>query len=386
MKIAVIIDAWHPIIGGSQTHVWELSSQLVENYGCSIDIFTRALKDDKGEIFNDNESFFGGKLRVFRVGPATILSSFWGRALTLLTMPIKLAQENKRNRYDLIHAHSILAGLMGKAAKYLTGIPLVFTVHGSMNTDRGVKNLDYFIEKTILTKIRYDKEISVGKGFFKYRNVNKNIEFIPNGVDVNKFDSVEGPTKSTSFKVLFVGRLHWQKGIDTLIEALRMLKEENSSLLHEKNLQVQLIGYGFDIEKYKEMSHDYNISDILLFRGKVTGESLIMEYKSSHLFILPSVCEGQPITLLEAMASRLPVLTTYSADNANIVETTMGWKVREQKPQELAYALLEILRLSQENLEMMGEMGHQNISKNYTWDTVAENTFNIYTSLRRAQA
>ncbi|MDH3973183.1 MAG: glycosyltransferase family 4 protein [Deltaproteobacteria bacterium] len=381
MRIAVIIDIWEPLIGGSQSHVREIAYRLVNNHGFEVDIFTRSL------IYNsrtckDNEEYFHGKLRIIRVAPATRLSNTWGRIATLWTVAWKVAVENRKKDYDLIHAHSILGGAMGKVASYLTGKPLIFTVHGSMNLDRGVKNIDYFIEKWILTQISYDKLISVAKGFLKYRNVNKNIEIIPNGVSIHDFDMIRGETKADYLKIIFVGRLHWQKGIDTLIEAIKILKDKQETLLDRKKVQLHLIGYGFDMSKYKKMTSRYGLNEQIIFRGKIRGENLIREYKSSHLFILPSLCEGQPITFLEAMASKLPVLTTHAADNADILSSETGWKVEANNPEALANKLAEIINLDKNILAKMGIRGYETVKSNYTLDNLVTKTIDAYKSLR----
>ena len=377
MKIAVIIDLWDPVTGGSQTHVCEIAHRLVREHDCEIDIFTRALLYDSN-VYNSDESLLDGRLRIIRVGPATHLANTWGRVATLWTIAWRVALENKKRDYDLIHAHSILGGAIGKLAAYFTKNPLLFTVHGSPNIDGGRKNFDYYAEKFILTKLKYHKVISVGKSYLSHKNVNSDIEIIPNGVDIKKFDALSPVGKADFFKIIFVGRLDWVKGIDTLIEALKILKGKKSGILSEKKLQVHLIGYGFDAEKYKTMARASCVDDIILFRGKIRGEALIKEYKSSHLFILPSLCEGQPLTILEAMAAGLPLLTTFAADNAEIVSTEEGWKIESKNADQLAAKMEEVMSLPEETLEEMGKKAHQTATSNYSWENVISELFRIY--------
>ena len=380
MKIALILDLWEPVTGGSQTHVRELSKKLIDNYGCRIDIFTRSLVD-KGKKYGGIEEDKTGKLRIIRVGPAAELSSTFGRLATLLSIAWKVRSEHKKYNYDLIHAHSILGGLIGKIASILIRRPVLLTVHGSPNMDGGKKNLDYFIERHILTKIRYNRVISVGKRYFNYPNINKNISIIPNGVDIRNFDRVKNVAKADFFKVIFVGRLDWVKGIETLISAVKILRDEHSSLIKEKGLQFHLVGYGFEIDRYEREVSRLRLNELILFRGQITGAELIREYKSSHLFILPSICEGQPITILEAMAAGLPVLTTCAADNSEVVTPDAGWKIEEKKPELLTDKLLEIMRLDPGKRKEMGQKGYNKIVGNYTQDIVTSKTFEIYKQL-----
>ena len=79
IRVCTLIDAWEPVWGGGQTHVWEITQRLVRKYSYSIDIFTRALKDNK-KSYTTKTVFHKGKLRLFRVGPTT---SFFNIFLTL---------------------------------------------------------------------------------------------------------------------------------------------------------------------------------------------------------------------------------------------------------------------------------------------------------------
>jgi glycosyltransferase involved in cell wall biosynthesis len=381
MKIALIIDFWKPVIGGSQTHVRELSKELIKNHNCSIDIFTRALIDDKKKTHNEVEEQFAGKLRIIRVGPAAKLSSTWGRIANLFSIAWKVHREHKDHNYDFIHAHSILGGFIGKLASLMIHRPILFTVHGSPNMDGGRKNLDYFIERHILTKLRYDRVISVGKKYTRYPNVNEKISIIPNGVDIRRFEGLIDAAKTNFFKVLFVGRLDWVKGIETLIEAVKILKDDHHSLMKEKGVQFHLVGYGFEIDHYEREVNRLKLDNLIFFRGQITGSDLIREYKSSHLFILPSICEGQPITILEAMAGGLPVLTTCAADNSGIVTPEVGWRIEERNPQLLAEKLLEAIQLQPGILEEMGNKGCKKVTRRFNWDIITEETYTLYSSL-----
>ena len=383
MKVAVIIDLWPPIIGGSQTHVWELSSRLIQNYNCKVDIFTRALIGFDNIVYDQNEVYFNGRLKIFRISPAMKYSNIPGRVATIFTIANKVISKHKREKYNLIHAHSILGGLIGRITKIFIGKPLLFTVHGSPNLGGGRKDLDCFIEKLIHTKIRYDRVISVGKGFLKYRNINRNIEVIPNGVDIEKFDFIRNIPKAGFFKIIFVGRLDWTKGVDTLIKAVKLLKEKHYSLINKMKVQIHIIGYGFDIEKYKTMVNNYGLNELIIFRGKITGDELIKEYKSSTLFILPSVTEGDSMVIKEAWAAKIPVLATRcNAPEYYIKDQVDGFLVDKNSSRQLVEAILSILYLPHNRLVRMGAAGYENVKENNRWDSIVGKTFDIYRSLQ----
>ena len=381
MKIAIIIDFWEPVTGGSQTHVAELALGLIREHDCEVDIFTRALKYNSS-IYKENEEFHHGRLRIFRTGPATSPFSTWGRISTIWTIARRVAIEDSKRNYDLIHAHSILGGAIGKLASLFTKKPLLFTVHGSPNMDRGIKNFHYHIEKLIHRHIPYDKVISVGEHFKKYSNINKNIEVIQNGVHVEDFHRLEILKNKDNFKILFVGRMDWTKGIETLIDAVKILSNNYGALLNEKKVSFHLIGYGCDIEKLSHIVNDDGLGHLIKFRGKISGDELIKEYKSSHLFILPSITEGDSIVIKEAWAAGLPVISTIcNAPEYYVREGIDGFLIEKQDPQKMAEAIVYALNLPEEDLDKMGQKGYENVVENFRWEVVTDKVFKIYKTL-----
>jgi glycosyltransferase involved in cell wall biosynthesis len=107
--------------------------------------------------------------------------------------------------------------------------------------------LEYYIEKYILTQIKYDTIITVGKSLFQYKNINKHIVLIGNGINMDEFHSKKYLPHNT-YKILFVGRFDEFKGIDILIKAISSIK--NTA---KKNIEVHLVGYGYEEKKYQEM-------------------------------------------------------------------------------------------------------------------------------------
>ncbi len=383
----MLIEAWKPMWGGGQVHVWELCQRLVEKYDCQVDLFVMNLKSkENNEIYPAQEEHFSGKLQIFRVGKlcsSDFLSRIrWGREVVKL-----ISQKHQKEAYNLIHAMANFPGWPGKKLSQKLGIPIVYTVHGSGLQaikdmyGSGLKSkFIYQTEKYLQTKIKYDYEITVDSSFLQYPNVNKNVIVIPNGVNIDKFDNIK-INKCENFKIIWVGRLHPQKGLTYLLDALALIKEE----LEKNKAEVHLIGSGEIESELKEKCTNLGLNGVVKFRGKVYGDDLIKEYKSSHLFVLPSLYEGQPLTLLEAWAAKLPVLVTDVGGNKDfVVEGENGYIIPAKEIKMLAETLLKAVK--NKELQKMGEEGYNLVKNNYTWDRMTEKTIEIYEKINPLKA
>jgi glycosyltransferase involved in cell wall biosynthesis len=379
LKIAMLIDGWDPIIGGGQNHVRNLCQYLVKGFNCEIDLFVRSLSDGKS-VWNKNESYYNNKWRIIRVGPTTTFFNPFGRALSLFFTVLRVLKEHKRKPYDLIHAHAYLSGLSGKVLSFILRIPIIYTVHGSNLLDQKKRGFAAFLEKVLLTKFIYDAEISVAHCFLRYRNVNKNIFVIPNGVDTSLFKPIAWDHRCDG-RMIFIGRLAKEKGVENLLKALNIVKTKERSLY--KILSLRIIGEGIEKKALEELTHSLGLKNKVRFLGKISGKKLIREYQKAQLFILPSLTEGQPLTILEAFATGLPVIATDVGDNRLFVhEGKEGWIVRPGSPEALAAAIKTAFGSSLGNIS---EHNRKLAERCYPWEEVARKTIEIYWKLVKSK-
>lgn len=190
--------------------------------------------------------------------------------------------------------------------------------------------------------IKYDVEITVDRKFLQYKNINRPI-YIPNGVDLKKFENINAKKEDKFFKILFVGRLHPQKGLMYLVDAVSLIKNELP-----RKVRFVIVGEGDEKNNLINKIRYLGLEDLFVFKGRMFGDDLSREYESSHLFILPSLYEGFPLTVLEAWACKLPVLATSVGELSYIIkEDHNGWLVDPGNCHELAEKLKYILQLSQ---------------------------------------
>jgi len=324
LSIAMLVDAWFPFWGGGQVHVKNLSDHLTTTHKCSI------------KLYHPPHSHI-------------VIRFLWSAVVPLLIFKDHLIKP-----FALIHSHGYNSGLAGKLASILILRPVIHTVHGSNLLDQQSKSFKARIEKFILTQIKYSAQITVSSSFLAHPNVNCNIDHIPNGVNVTDFDLIS-TTKNTRPTIIYVGRIDDPiKGFSYLQQAVDHLK------LKFPRLKLNVVT-----------------------GGRLTGDRLIKAYKQANLFVLPSLSEGQPITLLEAWAAKLPVIVTKVGENPHmVVHQQNGYLIDPADLNQLESAITQLL-LHPKQSKRLGLAGYQLVKSKFTWDKVAKETYKIYQKLTK---
>ena len=117
------------------------------------------------------------------------------RIWNLITTTIFLYKKAKKEKYDLIHAHALLAGMPARVVGAMLKIPVVYTVHGTMHMDIMKKSFNYYMEKLLVTKIAYDLEISVSHNAFRTPVAAKRTQVIYPAIDGQRFEKVAAQHK-----------------------------------------------------------------------------------------------------------------------------------------------------------------------------------------------
>jgi glycosyltransferase involved in cell wall biosynthesis len=186
------------------------------------------------------------------------------------------------------------------------------------------------------------------------------IETIPNGVDPERFEPPDRDWESV--RMLFVGRVVYQKGLDLLLHALGRMKEQPWSLT--------IVGDGPQRGPLELLAAHLGIVDRIRFAGWLQGEELISAYHAANLFVYPSRHEGMPNAVLEAMASGLPVIATRIAGNEElVVERETGMLVESENQQDLERALSGLMA-DPELRRRLGAAARAFVSERYPWERI----------------
>jgi glycogen synthase len=187
------------------------------------------------------------------------------------------------------------------------------------------------------------------------------IDIIPNGVDVTRFD-VAGRSWEPA-RMLFVGRVVYQKGLDLLLEALAGLRQIPWELV--------IAGDGSQRGPLSSRARDLGLAERIRFAGWLRGEEILQAYREANLFVFPSRHEGMPNAVLEAMAAGLPVVASRIAGNEElVVDGETGALVPTEDPGALRQALAALLPDGKRRAAM-GAAGRKRVEERYTWHQVA---------------
>ncbi len=380
MKIAMIYDAWD-IVWWWRIHVENICKQLIKNHNCTIDLFIRAIITDGGIIKKDNEKELNWNLNIIRCGRPKKFFNTLERFFSIYSMILLFLKHNKKQKYNIIHAHTYLPLLVGKLSWILAKVPVVATVHGSQIMDIGDRNFSYYVQKWLLTRIKYDLEICVGKNFLEYSNIN-NIVNIWNGVNLEEFIWQNHNNDPSIKKLLFVWRLERTKGVDVLIDAIDYIVNS----LHKKNILLNIIGYGYDEKTYHNQVKKYRLQKYIKFHWQKKWDELVDFYKQSDFMIVPSRAEWFWIIILEAMASWIPVIATKSWWPEDIIDDWINWfLVKNKDTIALANKISKEIEGNNTNIEKIIKNGLITIKKYYTWEIVGTKIYKEYSSLLNTQ-
>lgn len=178
---------------------------------------------------------------------------------------------------------------------------------------------------------------------------------------------------SKPLQALFVSRFAANKGIPVLMQAIRELNEAG----YEDAIRFCLAGKGPLYEQYTSSNSFSNVD----LPGFITDEQLENLYKTSHLFILPTLFEGMPTVVLEAMARGLPIVVSDVGATAELVDGSNGYLIEKNNVEELKQAIIHFIGLSAERRNELGKHSLRKIKERFTWDKVAEQHMKVFRKL-----
>lgn len=279
--------------------------------------------------------------------------------------------------FDLVHAHFLENGFVGVVCKNLRGTPLIVTAHGG-----DVYNLP-FRDNWYNNLARYvlseaDKVITVSHFLAEKLSAlgvsSKKLHVIPNGYDENLFKPL--PSNAMRKKLglplnkrilLSVGNLVDVKGHTYLVDAMRFVLKKQTGVL------LVIVGAGALHEKLQKRINVLGLNGKILLVGRKPHNEIPMWMNASDLFVLPSLGEGFPTVVPEAMACGKPVIgTCVGGVQEAVANESVGILVNPKDPEMLAHAILEALDRKWVPQTIVGH------ARQYSWHNLVEQILSVY--------
>jgi glycosyltransferase involved in cell wall biosynthesis len=198
------------------------------------------------------------------------------------------------------------------------------------------------------------------------------IEIIKNGVDIPPHNPERNWMQDGKLRLLFIGRLHPKKGVENLLRAVSVMKNNDNVLT--------ICGTGDDDYTLflKDMANELGIADNVHFAGHVEGNAKSKIFWNSDVCIVPSHTENFGMVVAEALAHGVPVITSRGTPWQVLESRGCGWWV-ENSPNIIVDTIL-LARKS--DLAAMGEKGREWMIEEFSWENVAARMVEAYDSIR----
>lgn len=185
--------------------------------------------------------------------------------------------------------------------------------------------------------------------------LSKKVHPIINFVDVNRFVPAETPVHNDILRIVTVARYTQQKNVLTYLKAIRMVKDMGL------NVHFDWYGSKYNVAYYAEVEREYKqlgIADYLMLHDE--SKKIEEEYSKADIFCLPSLFEGYPNVVVEALSCGLPILCSNVYENPYIVEEGVnGFLFDPEKPEDIADAINKIVNLTHDERIEMGKRNRQ---------------------------
>ncbi|MHC1720683.1 MAG: glycosyltransferase family 4 protein [Clostridiaceae bacterium] len=357
-------------MGGAQKHVLLLSREL-KKQGYDVTVFTSA-----GGKLIDNIRESGMEVvlvpdMVREINPAKDFKAL-----------VYLYKAFKKGGYDIVHCHSSKAGVLGRIAARLAGVKrIIYTAHGFVfNEPMSILKMYIYVNIERIGAAFGHKVIAVSRKDCDTAVENRitgrdKLVYVPNAIpeiaslqlrDVSEMKK-ELNIKQEEFVLGTISNFYETKGHVYLIEAVKKLYDEGCKF------KTIFAGQGPKAEAMMEMARGY--SDIV-FLGYREDNYDVMN--TLDLFVLPSIKEGMPYVVLEAMSMGKPVLCTKVGALADMITDGVNGYIVEPQESGPLYDKLKWIMNNMDRLKDIGRAGKAYADENFSMSKFTESIINIY--------
>jgi glycosyltransferase involved in cell wall biosynthesis len=389
MRVLHVIPYMHPRAGGPPVVVEQLVREIAK-YGHTSEIISTPLYCDAD---------YGGYLQLLnQIAPTSFLTSY-SRLTPLSAKDREIVYRGIANA-DIVHVHTLWSriNVAVRTVCVREGKPYVIMPHGMLDpyslSVKGLRKQIYFrlVERRNLVDARRviyttDEEARLAEArFTPMRRV-----VIPLGGDApgeraaplaKAFWERYARTRGRR-QILFLGRLHYKKGLDRVLAVLP------SVVRAIPNALLTIVGEGEDsfVQEVRRYISDKGLEEYVLMTGRLDGEEKWQAYASADVFVLPSRQENFAISVAEAMHMGIPVIVSRKVNTWPIVqEAGAGVVVDETNIEGQLESAMCWLLSDYDRIKKMGSAGRNFATRELTWKTAAKRFLQCYQEVVREVA
>jgi len=300
----------------------------------------------------------------------------------------ELLKEFRTGQFNIVHSHKYKDTILAGSAAKMAGVPYVVrTVHGLREPFHGLRSLKMNIYEWIERKMHkhcVDAIIAVSpqiEGRLKYEHDVGKIVCVKNGLDLEGFPSLvhrdrkraELGIGEDTCLIGAVGRLTPVKGLEYLLDATRIL------VSRQCRVQVAIVGDGNLRGALEQQARDLGIVENIVFLGHREDTQELMS--ALDIFALPSLSEGIPMALLEAMAAGRAIVASRVGGIPEVIRDGVeGFLVESRDVQGLADRCLQLI----EYPALAGQVGRASrtrVEQNFSARDMAQRVASLYDEL-----
>ena len=203
-------------------------------------------------------------------------------------------------------------------------------------------------------------------------DTNLKIDVIPDGLDLASFESTQRKTNPKTVRCLAIGRLIPRKGFQFLIQALPQILDKV-----QHNFEIEIVGDGPYRGELIGLAENLSVTSYVRFTGTVPYSELPQKYREADIFILPSLAEGMPLVVLEAMGTGLPIIASrVQGIDELVAEDVNGALFDPGDVNGLTNCLIKLINVGEKRVEM-GKASREKV-KPYDWKNIADTYLALY--------
>lgn len=208
----------------------------------------------------------------------------------------------------------------------------------------------------------------------KYLSKSKIAE-IPNAINFFENSSAKQFENKSTTKFLFVARFSHNKGIHVLTEAIKQLNLEG----FQEKIHFTLAGEG---PLYNEVKKKFAYPNIT-YTGFINDNELSELYKTSDVFLFPTLFEGMPTVVLEAMSYGMPIIVSDTGATSVLVDSTNGFLISPGSVSQVKKAVVNFIKLNAKEKQVMSGNSLKRVKDNFVWDKVALKYLELFNSINK---